>query len=403
MNRWKQKHFYISTFKALPHSTGATLEDFRKIVRANREAGINLIENAIMSREEGLQAAEACELEQVPFLIQNITADKGFSGMGSNCPPVTTELVKELAEEQKERRYLEGYFLWDEMSTDNFPYCREVCDRFRQEVPDKLAYTLILPSYGAYWWDASGGDWQNSGYAQYVRDYIRVVDPDVISFDYYPFDVHGRAETDLRNCPFWRDMGLLRKEALKVDKPFWFYFQANDMGKGFTFTNQMRSVQMYAALAYGVKALSYFGSMSCVCDGNGTIMPDFEDIRALNTLVQNLGDFLFDKKSVAIYHYGIEEENRPLYYLDDETASPLIAAAPDNTIVGVFESNEGQSYLLVVNKNYRAPIEGTLSLKNARVTGIYDSQTDRMNVTNAALSVNLSIPAGDCVLLAVNQ
>ena len=93
MTTWKQPRFFISTFKALPHDAGGlerpyTLEDYRRIVRLTKEAGINLIENAIMSRAEGLQAFEACEAEGMRFLAQNITADKGYSGMGKKNQPL---------------------------------------------------------------------------------------------------------------------------------------------------------------------------------------------------------------------------------------------------------------------------------------------------------------------------
>ena len=61
MTTWKQPRFFISTFKALPHDAGGlerpyTLEDYRRIVRLTKEAGIDLIENAIMSRAEGALA-----------------------------------------------------------------------------------------------------------------------------------------------------------------------------------------------------------------------------------------------------------------------------------------------------------------------------------------------------------
>ena len=39
-NGYIQPQFFISTFKALPHSTGASLETFKKIVRLNKEAAI---------------------------------------------------------------------------------------------------------------------------------------------------------------------------------------------------------------------------------------------------------------------------------------------------------------------------------------------------------------------------
>ena len=90
MTTWKQPRFFISTFKALPHDAGGlerpyTLEDYRRIVRLTKEAGIDLIENAIMSRAEGVLAAQACELEGVSYLVQNITGDMGYSGIGDQC------------------------------------------------------------------------------------------------------------------------------------------------------------------------------------------------------------------------------------------------------------------------------------------------------------------------------
>lgn len=108
-NGYHQSQFFISTFKAMPHSAGSTLEEYKKIVQLHKEAGINLIENAIMSRQEGLLAMQACEEVGVKFLAQNVTADKGYSGMGANCPDFTEDTIQFVVDELKDHQYLEGY------------------------------------------------------------------------------------------------------------------------------------------------------------------------------------------------------------------------------------------------------------------------------------------------------
>lgn len=411
MSCWKQKEFFLSTFKALPHDAGGlerpyTLEDYRRIVRLNKEAGINLIENAIMSRQEGLQAAEACEREEVRFLIQNITGDVGFSGIGGQCY-ATEAAAKQVVEEQKDRKYLEGYFVWDEMGTQDFPRCHEIQEWFRRYDGDRLAYSLIVPSYGAYWWEGEGVDnWENSAYAQYAREFVRVVDPPVICVDYYPFWIHGYDKTDLTNCSIWRDMGLLRSLSLQTGKPFWFYFQGYAMTRNndpaYVFTRPMLSVQMYCALAYGVKCLSYFSTINCLVDGNGKKLDGYDEITEINHRVKNLGSFLFEKTSEKLYHFGITADNRAPYYLDDPEESELIVSAPADTIVGVFGDGSDKKYVLVASKDYRQTLAGRLELRTARPIARYLPAADEVcAVADMTTAVELEIPAGEGILFIV--
>ncbi len=396
-----QSRFYISTFKALPHDTGASLEDFAAIAALNREAGIDLIENAIMNRSDMRLAAQACEQEGVRFLVQNITPDGGFSGMGERCPEFTEETVRSVAAEMKDYAYLEGYYTWDEVRKNDLETCAALNGYFKEADPTRLAFSILLPSYGPYGWD-DAWDPEKSTYAKYVKAYVETVDPDVIGFDYYPFQIHGGDGANLLNCDIWKDMGLMRREAMRTGKPFWFYFQAYDMGGGYTFTSEMRSVQMYAALAYGAKALSYYTTMEVVCDGAGNKKETFDEIRELNRRVHNLGDLLFDKSTEELYHFGIRKTNRTAYFLDDPEGSALISDAPSGSIVGVFGDGTERKYVLVVNKSYTDAMTGTLVFRSARKISRYDHVTGlTAPLADAADSVPLDVPAGDCALFIV--
>ncbi len=401
-NGYIQSQFFISTFKAMPHSAGSTLEDYVKITQLHKEAGINLIENAIMSRAEGLLAAQACEQVGVKFLAQNITADKGYSGMGANCPAFTEDTIQFVVDELKDYKYLEGYYTWDEVDKPNFEKCRTLNDLFKKYDRSSIAFSIVLPSYGQYKWQTPDGNWENSYYAQYVNEYVEVVDPDVICFDYYPFQQHGGARTKLLDCAMWKDMGLMRKKSMETGKPFWFYFQAYNMGGDYTFTEEMRSVQMYAALAYGVKCLSYFTSLDVVCDNKGVKKDTFDEVKEINRKVQNLGDYLFEKETENLYHFGIKKANQVLFNLDKVEDSALIAGAPDGSIVGVFGDGTAKKYVLVVNKDYNNAMTGELKLREAKKVELYSHDTDKTTQVSASTdAVTLNIPAGDCALYVI--
>lgn len=401
---WKQSKFLISTFKGMQHNTGDPNDSFRPAqehydssAKLHKEAGFDLMENAIMSRQEGLMAADACESAGIDFLIQNITSDLGFSGMGKSFPNFTEDTIAYVADELSDYDHLYGYYTWDEVYTPHFDKCRELNDLFKKHDPKKLAYSIVIPSYGEYAW--SSDNWDNSAYANYVRQYVNTVDPDVLSFDYYPFSVHGGDETNLAVCTMWKDMGLFRQLSMETGKPFWFYFQAYNMGGNYTFTNAMRSAQMYGALAYGAKCLSYYVTNGTLVTKTGAKGSDFNDIKSLNKTVKNLGNFLFDKQSEEIFHFGLDTDTQNQYYLDRTNLSDVVKNGPDGSIVSVFRDKTNKKYVLVVNKDYKQSLNGTLTLKtNKKVTRYQHSNDTKSVVANSTAAIGLNIPAGECAL-----
>lgn len=127
---YKQKQFFISTFRAVHY--GPDKNKYVKLLEATKEAGINLVENAILAREETLTVLDACDEVKIKCLAQNITNDNGFTGMGPNYPAFTEASVKSVVTELKKYKMLEGYYTWDEVPKPQFGVAKELQDYFRK-------------------------------------------------------------------------------------------------------------------------------------------------------------------------------------------------------------------------------------------------------------------------------
>jgi len=404
---YQQNQFFISTVRAVPWHDVYTIDDYRAVYQATKEAGFNLIENGIMPRTRMLDALDVCEELQIKCMAQNITNDNGFSGSQGDYPPFTEASIQSVVNELKDYTMLEGYYIWDEVLKETFDEAKQLQDYFKQYDPNRLANIIMLPSYGPYTW----GDTNGNDYESFIDSYIETVDPDVLGFDYYPFwKIFGNnaEEASLIENDLWKDMGLFRKKSMEYLKPFWFYLQAvkmevvNDKRTLGHMTKEKIGVQMKSALAYGAKAVSYFWTLDMLTDRYGNEEPIYNDIKSLNNEVMNLGNLLFDKQSKQIYHFGISEGLEAPYFLDDVDDGDLIASAPDNSIVSVFGDASSTAYVLVVNKDYKHPMTGELTLKVPGQVKRYDKTNDTSQVMpGLTSSIDLQIASGDAELYII--
>ena len=137
-------------------------------------------------------------------------------------------------------------------------------DLFEKYDPGKLLFCCGFPSYGVYNWENGLYNWEEHSYTNYIDTYIDTIDPYVVSFDYYPFRSSGMSLVD---SDLWRDMGYVSKRAREVGKPFWFYFQGVNMMTGTEGLSPNEiSAQMFAAIAYNAKGLSWFVTADVLTD-----------------------------------------------------------------------------------------------------------------------------------------
>ncbi|MHB1452591.1 MAG: hypothetical protein ACYCYM_01375 [Saccharofermentanales bacterium] len=392
---WKQTEFYISTFEAIRGDQG----DFRKILEANKEAGINLVEIVFKDRDLVTRILDVCE----SLGIRTIVQDPAFCGIGDNMVITDDETVKSSIAYYSKYQHIAGYYLWDEPVEAAFDYCSDTKLRFSKFVaPDKILLFAAFPSYGVYTWKSGLYNWEENTYTSYIEKYLDVIDPPVVCFDYYPC----RNETmDLVESDLWRDMGYLSRKARKLDKPFWFYFQGVDMETGIgSIAKTKISAQMYAAVAYNAKAVSWFVTADVLTDLQGGKRENYEELKKLNHEVMNLGRFMFSKELDRICHTSISMDHEKIYYLDSLNDSEYIRSAPDCCIVSEFtDSGSEDRYCLLVNKQHDRRAEGRIEFNGLMEISVFNQTINEAISHGESNWLEVSLDRGDCLSFIIKK
>ena len=395
--QWKQDGFLMSTF-CFGSSDAA--------IRLAKEAGLDLLEFAFSygstaSLHQGLTVCDMIGMKSMAYDNRLLT------GGGDAANPVSEEeLIRNAVREYSSHSSVMAYYLWDEVDTPNNEKVRKMTDQVRRQDPARLAFSCLFPSYGMYNWSNSPINWENSAYAVYVDDYLKTVNPDVLCFDYYPF--HQKQSTVITN-DWYRDMGLYRTKAAQYNKPFWYYYQSVDLGGptndlAVNITEGQIRVGMYTGLAYGAKTLSSYIAVNYMWDREGNKQPRFEEGKALIREVKTTGNYLFDKTTKKIYHTGLPAGNyNAIYYLDDFASSDLLASAPDNLIISVFEDGKtATKYLLAVNKDWGNVQTGHITLKSAKNIGKLNTGNGNVEpVSTSSLTIPLNLEMGGGALYVI--
>lgn len=395
---WQQREFILSTF----HAVGGDTTIYKKVLTATKESGINLVELTFLSPDKVMAGMRAAEEVGVKVLAEDMST---ISGVGDKFPAFQEETVRNTIQQLKGFKMLEGYYIWDEPHEKDFSKTRELHDLVKKYDGNRLAFSVIFPSYGVYTWEKGSYEWADNSYPRYVDNYLKTVDPEIFSFDYYPFR-DNKAATDLINNDIWMDFGYIRKKALEHNKPLWFYFQAVSLQKdqqSIMDVSRIRA-QMYAALAYGVKGLSYFNSAGSLLDEKGGKTAMYEELKTLNTDIRYLGDFLLNKRSEKLYQTGVRQENKALYFLDSLETSDLLAAAPDNLVIGVFGDGSNAKYVLITNKSHSAEVAGEVKLrKPASVSELDQSQRTSRIIARNTVSIPVKLAPGMGALYVIKK
>jgi hypothetical protein len=393
--KYRQDRFIISTFKA-------KTQNIRRGLELCKEAGFNLVEFGWVNPEDSYRCVTACEEVGIDGIFQNWDVFGGFQTTEGDAT-IDVEKLKEYIEYTKKYRHVAGYYVWDE------PYVDEKIQAAAEQVrtmeeydPNRLPFTVAIPSYNDKW------TWENGMFEGYLRKYTEVIQPAVLSLDYYPF-VYKQPDKpeQLDSSKLFLDIALLRELSLEKQIPMWFYFQAQDdvMKYGYEgFAPEKIRTQVYIALLYGAVGLQYYNVY------NGTITEDakkgplFEFVKELNGQVNQLGKTLMALESVGVFHSPeVLAGNEPFdNYRQPITESKILAEdeLPFRCSVGEFSDCEENQYLLIQNRDFLVSREFYLKLKkDFRIYTV--SKEDGMQVvsTENTDKLSLNLEPGDAVLL----
>jgi hypothetical protein len=215
----------------------------------------------------------------------------------------------------------EGMLVWDEPKRPDFYDVKEVTDWIRENYPNLLVYgnqsTILRPgsNYGQEYGTTST---PGPGYADppvpydydiFVDDYMYVVAPDILQFDVYPFsdDPTESADQFLRDRSYYRGAEIIRAAGLRANVPYYMVMQSYDGGGVYMPSESDFRMQLFSALAYGFKGITYFtfdhfgaygntgGGMLLAthpCECIYTTNPVYDYAQALNPEITVLGETL---------------------------------------------------------------------------------------------------------------
>lgn len=262
---------------------------------------------------------------------------------------------------------LGGYLVVDEPSADDFDAVAQVADWLRAHDPARIAYVNLLPGYI----DAKGLG--TASYQEYIDTFVTRVRPRLLSFDYYPF----LKEKDRGG--FLRNLGTVRDAALRFGVPFMLIVQAMPHFVYRDPTETELAWQVFHALAYGARGISYFAYWTPV-DVVGSDRMDFRyglveggrltrhyfEAARLNRVTAAIAEELRSFRSIGVAdstgEIGIAF---PIGPIDGIEGGPVTA--------GLFDDSGRRLAVLLVNRDFRYEVSAAVRLRaDAAAPEAYD-------------------------------
>ncbi|MCQ6557296.1 hypothetical protein [Paenibacillus mendelii] len=204
----------------------------------------------------------------------------------------------------------------------------------------------------------------SSFYENYVSQWASK-NPDMLSFDTYPFSINGGIEQHT-----YRTLEIVRRQALKHNLDLWSYMQSVGIDALREPDEGEMRYNLYTHLAYGVKGIIYFtygtppipGFHDGLLNSNNEITDKYYYAQQNNADLLQLGETLTQLTSLAVYHTGstIPEATNRL------PAKSAVQPADNNEpyIISYFEHQNGDPYVMIVNRDYDNASEGTFTFKH---------------------------------------
>jgi len=296
-----------------------------------------------------------------------LTTDGGIHEAFTPTSRPSDDYLEKFVNHYKSNPALLGYNLIDEPFANKFPMLKQATDIIRTLDPDHMVYTNL---YGIT--DESNNlfdgtpDPVNGTYDKYVNGWL-ATDPDMISFDIYPYTTDGFLDK-----PYYQSLEYFRQQSLLNGTDFWAYIQSMSYDT-FNFVEPSESqlkYQIYSTLAYGAKGYVYFTYNTPSGFDNGLILPNgtkndtYDYAKNINGEVLKLGSTLLSLTSKDVYHTGtVPPFGTALpgsYFWQPTAGQPEMPM-----IVSRFENEDGRQFVMIVNKDLENAHTGHFTLSTA--------------------------------------
>jgi hypothetical protein len=254
-----------------------------------------------------------------------------------------------------------SYYVIDEPAAATFPALGKLVPHLRERDPAHMAYVNLFPTYATNEQLGTKGD-AVAAYNEYLRSFIDTVKPDLLSWDHYQFMKGGDT------AQYFLNLSLVREAAQRAKIPFLNIVQAASWQPGVRVPNaDEERYLVYTTLAYGAQGISYYvytspGHEGGIATADGKPTPIYPALRSLNREFVAIARELQPLHSLGVYHTNMTEAGC-LPLPADETFRTEPAARPGDKrglLMGCFGGGEKPAYVLVVNLDYKRPVQSTV-------------------------------------------
>ncbi len=389
---WLQDNFILSNFSAKG-------DDMRKVIRNCAAAGFNMLELGWASPEQAADAVVYCEQLGVDLIYQEL---KRYGGMQGYRFYEKNDLEGVINDHRK-WKCIKGYYIWDEpLLDDQIHEARMLMDICEREAPDKLPFTVAIPSYNTEY------TWGNGLFPEYLEKYVTVIDPPQLSLDYYPVGMgEHNATVQFDRSRMWCDLGLMKKLGEKYDMPIWFYYQGQNLHNVDFFIFPMVRAMMFAGVLYGAKGLQHYTACGSIITQEGDRDIFFEDQKKIHEEFKNLGETLMALDCKRVIHDSSVNPNCDMFeelHSKATDSAYLTEELPTRVSVSEYEDKYGNGYMLILNRDYMEEKTVTLPLNdNYRIYEVSKSDGLQYITSEATTELSITLSAGDATLIRLQK
>ncbi len=395
---WRQKEFFLSAWSPPcawdPPPLQASHFDYY------HQANFDLV-LWVVPTTEGVEMTRRFGMSCLLNVTWLVGGDPYLREADPQPPELTPELLSHLdpvVDQFRSDSTVKGYFVVDEPHLQNFQNLGKVVGYLRNKDPERLSFINLYPGEANQ--PAHGAE----SYNAYIEQFLDVVKPEMLSYDRYIFF------KDHDGGSYFSNLTTIRKWALRYSVPFCNIIQAigtDCCGLNWrTPTEAEHRWLVYTSLAYGAKGLIWFH-----WDGSWGVTgsPDrdqiFSSIKQLNAEIKSIGPEMLKLTSLRVYH----TQGKGINVLPPDDPMIRSVSPGADLVLGVFENDAGNPFLMVMNKNYKQDTTATLTLQypvdSLKVFNVFSGkwETVRHENTTEGAQFEVSLRAGGGKLFAIGS
>lgn len=313
-----------------------------------------------------------------------------------------------------------GLFMADEPRKDQFELLAKRNRLIKERYPDKVAYCNLFPVYafpdnlrsenGCYRWKTEEEMIKENvySYRRYVKDYLDIVKPEFLSYDYYPLTM---AFPNLSEC-YFDNLDFISRISKEYNIPFCDFISVTSWDENHRLSIESEIFfQVTTSICYGTKGIQYF-TFDVPCNGKETYSGEYFETAILDKngkpterafAVKRVNDHIR-----AIENYLTESTHKGVYVVGETPANCIIPEWLDgkeqriaingkHILVGVFEDSE-HDYYYIVNNSIEETDEITIKCNNGAKLVL-----DRTEMNFYAPKATICLRAGEAVLFILSK